>query len=489
MTTIQQALHIFRKDARHLRFELAATGVLLLILLFTSVQTWEGLQERGNVIPDSAGPLTMLLLTSWSLLIARVVQTEALPGDRHFWLTRPYNRASLVLSKAMFALAFVNLPLLIVHAALLWFDGLPVSSYLGGLLTNQVLLTVVLLLPVATVAALTRNLAQFVPVAIVVGMVLVAPVVDRRGYGDLEWIPSALGGLFTVAIAAFVLWRQYRTRRSLHTAALGAAATAVAIIVYSTFPQGAAFAVQSQLSKSPDGSFRLSLGQAPARSTEPGVPNRFRQLVALPMNVDGASPADLRIQSAEVTLKTLSGVRRRVHAQVEMANDQLRQVISLDRTFFDAAKDAPVQMEAVLYITQYGHAQTKDVPLDGTPVYIPGPGQCGVVASYSRRQFVCRSAFHNPQPFLSDDVEPRGYNNYDPLRDTWFTPRVRFLVAPISGRTYGFVDDTEHLAPAAPLGPASILVRDPIAYFRYVVSADNVRLGDYAIGAGGAGGQ
>ena len=60
MTTFQQALHIFRKDARHLRLEIAGVLLLLFILILTGVQTWEGLQEQGPY-SRSEGPLSVLL--------------------------------------------------------------------------------------------------------------------------------------------------------------------------------------------------------------------------------------------------------------------------------------------------------------------------------------------------------------------------------------------------------------------------------------------
>jgi hypothetical protein len=423
--------------------------------------------------------LTVLLLISWSLLIARVIQTEALPGDRHFWLTRPYNRASLVLSKVLFIVAFINLPLLVTQAAIVSMDGLPLSSNLAGLLGNQLLLSVVLLLPVAAIAALTRNLAQFLPAVVLVGAVMATPIAARRGYGDLEWVPSVLGGILTIAIGGFILWRQYRLRRSVNTALLGVAATAVGIIVYAAFPQSAAFAVQSQLKGSPDGPFALSLGQPLPRTEGAAVANRYRQLVALPIVVAGASPVDLRIQSVELTFRTLSGVRRRVRAQVDVVDGQLRHLVSLDRTFFDAAKDSPVHLEAEWYLTQYGNARSAEVPLDGTPVYISGPGQCGVVAGYTQRRFVCRSAFRGPQPFQSDQVVP--WERYDPLRDTNVPSRIQSLVYPVLSRSYRFVDDADRLAPAAPLRPTSLLVRDPVAFFRHTMDAPNVRLADFAV--------
>jgi hypothetical protein len=482
MTTIQQALHIFRKDAQHLRFELAATGLLLVFLLLTGVKTWEALQEGGGRTPIPMAPLAMLLVISWSMLIARVIQTEALPGDRHFWLTRPYSRASLVLSKALFIVAFINLPLLITQAAIVLLDGLPLSSNLGGLFGNQLLLTVVVLLPVAAIAALTRNLAQFLPATVVVVGAIGAAILGRRGYGDLEWVPSVLGSVLAIAVAGFILWRQYRLRRSAHTAVMGVAATAVCLLLYTAFPKGAAFAVQSQLKGSPGSGFALSLGQPLPRSQDPVVPNRYRQLVALPIVVQGANPVDLRIQSAELTFKTLSGVQRRTNAHVEIDKEQLRYLVSLDRTFFDAAKDSPVHLKAELYLTQYGNSRSAEVPLDGTPVYVSGLGQCGVIAAYNRRQFVCRSAFRNPKPFQSEQVIP--WQGYDPLRDTWYGPQLPFLVHPISYRSYEFVK-ADPVAPASPLQPTSLLIRDPIAYFRYTMDAANVRLGDYAIDPNG----
>lgn len=478
MTTIQQAVHIFRKDARHLRYELAASGLLLVVLILTGVQSWESLQDSGVARTARPGPLLMLILISWSLLIARVIQTEALPGDRHFWLTRPYNRASLVLAKLLFILAFINLPLLVTQAAIVAMDGLPLSQNLGGLFGNQLLLSVVVLLPVAAIAALTRNLAQFLPATLLVGAALAASIQARRGFGDLEWIPSVLGSVLILAIAGGILWRQYRLRRSVHTAVLGVAATTAAIFVYAAFPQSAAFAIQSRLNGAPDGAFALSLGMPGPRPEDPQVPNRYRQLVAFPIVVDGANPADLRIQSAELTFTTLSGARRRTYAQAELADGQLRYVVGVDRTFFEAAKDSPLTLKAEVTLTQYGNARTAEVPLDGTPVYVSGLGQCGVVAGYSWRRFVCRSAFRNPLPFQSDRVAP--WEGYDPLRDTWFGPRLPFLVHPVSYRSYEFIEE-DQLAPVSPLRPTSLLVRDPIAYFRHTMDATHVRLGDFAI--------
>ena len=54
MTTFQQALHIFRKDVRHLRFEIAGILLLLIVLVLSGVQTWEGLKRGAGRKPPTA---------------------------------------------------------------------------------------------------------------------------------------------------------------------------------------------------------------------------------------------------------------------------------------------------------------------------------------------------------------------------------------------------------------------------------------------------
>ncbi len=480
MTTFQQAVHIFRKDMRHLRFEIAGILLLLIILVLTGVQTWEGLQARGGPESDSEGPLAVLLPVAWSLLIARAIQTEALPGDRHFWLTRPYSRTGLLLSKAMLIVAFINLPLFVAQAAIISLDGLPLLSNFGGLLWNQVLVSVLLLLPVAAMAALTRNLAQFLPVVVLMGALLAGPVAGHNSMGDLEWIRSSLGLLMAAAIGVIVLQRQYRLRRSANTSFLALGATFAGMIVYLAFPHSLAFAIQSRVIGSRDGQFAMHLDQTGKRTKDLKAANRYQQIVALPIAVSGADPRDLRVDSSEITFKTLSGITRESRARVNLVDQHLLHTVSLDRHFFDAAKDSPVNVRAEMYLTQFGKARSVDVPLDGTPVYLSGPGQCGVVAEYDRRRFVCRAAFQPPRRFHSDLVtRERGYRRWS----DYYSPLPSLpTLNPVIWATYELAGEApDELAPAVPERPAMLVVREPMAYFRYTMDAPNVRLGDFAI--------
>lgn len=476
MTTIEQALHIFRKDARHLRWELAANLFMLLVLVLSGMQSWEALQERGGPDHGSEGPLAAVLAISWSLLIARSIQTEALPGDRHFWLTRPYSRIGLLLGKALFVLTFINLPFLVAQAAIVALDGLPLWSNLGGLLWNQLLLTVILLSPMAAIASLTRNLAQFVPAAMLTTGLLAPPVLEHRSFGDLEWIRSSFGFCIVLLITTMLLWRQYRFRRSWNATILGLGATFLGVILYLSFPRSLAFAVQTRVVGSRDGQFALRLAAPPTRQPETKTPNRYQQILELPITVSGASARDVHLSDARITFKTLSGITRHTGAHTEMKLQQFWQKVSLDRTFFDAAKASPVNVKAEYFVVQFGTSFSASVPMDGTPVQIPGLGQCGVVAGYDHRQFVCRSAFRRPRPFLSDRIE----GDPDDSRYSPFPSELR--IYPVVSRSYEWArDHKETLAPEKPESPATILVRNPVAYFRYALEAPNVRLADFAI--------
>lgn len=477
MTTLQQALHIFRKDARHLRLEIGGALLLILVLILSGIQTWEELQERGGPTFGDDTPLTVLLPLVWGLLIARSIQSEALPGDRHFWLTRPYSRPGLVLGKLLFIAAFVNVPLLIGQAVIVLADGLPLA--LDGLLWNQVLITVVFVLPVAAIATLTRNLAQFLPVA-ALSVLLMVVLIEESYRPDSAWIRLSLGLALLTAVGCFVVWRQYRLRRSVNTALLAFGAGLASLILSASFPDQAVFAIQSGLIGAPEKQFALKLGPPEARTATKGptkTPNRFRQTVKLPIIVEGTAPRNLMVQGWNLSFKTLSGVTRRGETKIDFSPTGLLQFATIDREFYEAAKNAPVTLRVEYSLTQFGDAGSGEVPLDGTPVIIPGLGQCGAAVRWDHREFFCRAAFRRPGMFASDRVHTigGGMQAFSPFH-------LRTTLHPVIAQGYEFSEGlAKDLAPAAPEQPATLTVRERVAYFRYTLDAPNVRLADYAV--------
>jgi hypothetical protein len=147
---MRQTLHIFKKDVRSLLYEIGAT--LGLVALF--------------IINGRAGPIngleTVLLPIAWWVLVIRVIHEERIPGDRQFWLTRPYAWNTLLAAKALFILVFVNLPMLVADMVIVQANGFKFSEHIAGLAWSQVLLTGVWALPIAALAAVTTGLVQIV---------------------------------------------------------------------------------------------------------------------------------------------------------------------------------------------------------------------------------------------------------------------------------------------------------------------------------------
>src|SRR5208337_3681267 len=111
---MRQAWHIFLKDVRRLRYE------LIVILAMTAAYAWlQGhwsplYSAQNGRVNLTAGLLRGFLLPmAWWYLASLAVYGEPLPGDRQFWVTRPYRWTSLLGAKLLFIVAFVSFPLLL----------------------------------------------------------------------------------------------------------------------------------------------------------------------------------------------------------------------------------------------------------------------------------------------------------------------------------------------------------------------------------------
>src|SRR5271165_6733003 len=154
-----QILAIFVKDARHLWPHI--TGFLVLMLLAALLDPTYTVQDPSVYMLLS----TLLPLASCALIVT-VIHEEKLPGDRQYWLTRPISWKHLLAAKTLFVIAFINLPLLLSHVAVWLALGVPPVEHLPALLWKQVFFTVFYVLPVAVLAAITRNIGQVILAAL-----------------------------------------------------------------------------------------------------------------------------------------------------------------------------------------------------------------------------------------------------------------------------------------------------------------------------------
>jgi len=188
---MNQVLHIFRKDVRRHWLEIIVSLLLLVGFGWKMPILWSPDPNFGDAQISRwlFALLGFCVCFSWWFLIVRVIHGESLVGDRQFWLTRPYQRRWLMAAKVLFIIAFVNVPVLIFDVALLAQVGFSPWQHVPAILQGQLLLTVFLVLPVATISAVTESPAQFL-------LIFFGVVAYKTGesWGVSEIPSSSVGG-------------------------------------------------------------------------------------------------------------------------------------------------------------------------------------------------------------------------------------------------------------------------------------------------------
>ena len=198
---MRQAWHIFLKDVRRLRYE------LIVILVFTAAYAWlQGhwsplSSARNGRVNQTAGMLRGFLLPmAWWYLASLAVYGEPLPGNRQFWVTRPYRWTSLLGAKLLFIVAFVSFPLLLADCFILTLQGFHPWASPVGLLWHEVALFAVIFLPMMAVACITTSFARVVLVGLGTTVIiavcffgpLLSSVVDQLGLNGVGF--AVVGG-------------------------------------------------------------------------------------------------------------------------------------------------------------------------------------------------------------------------------------------------------------------------------------------------------
>ena len=130
---IREAVLVFKKDVRRFRFLLC--GYLGLMAIFAWM---EAASPRRLELHQAASFCEILLLLAGCYLAVLAVHQEAVPGDTQYWLTRPISWQSLLLAKAIFVVAFFQLPVLASNLGALLANGLSPFAYAAPLLAITV---------------------------------------------------------------------------------------------------------------------------------------------------------------------------------------------------------------------------------------------------------------------------------------------------------------------------------------------------------------
>lgn len=477
---MHQALHIFKKDVRYLRREI--TLVVLIAVLLAALHS-----------PDYVRVIEFALVGAMAFLIGRLVLAEAIPGDRQFWITRPYRWQSLLGAKLLFIAAFVNLPVFLAHIFILLLEGFPLLSNVPGLLWSQVLLFAFLALPVAALAALSSGMAAFIFAQLIVAaagyglweMVLVTKIVRLGDAGGAGWVRDSIAFVAISIIALAVLLLQYIRRRTIFSRGFALASVALGALAYAAMPFPMAFALQTHVSKQAalGSSMRIALDgssgwQYWSHPVGPGI------LLHLPILIQGipegtevqADALRFTLQSPDHRVARLdpldcSGLRR---ATLSASNAMIYAECLIDPAFYKQERGQPLNLRASFYFTLFGNARTQTVPLTDQPTNALDGLQCYTNVVKAEWDVYCRAAFRWPDRLVYAKLGHTDANSF--AQFVSYSPFPASLnIDPIETRWASAYAS----GPPPTVRDVTILVEEPLGHLERDFEARDVRLNQF----------
>jgi hypothetical protein len=476
---MRQTLHIFRKDVRYLRNEIA------LVLLMTAA--FAILHIPGLHLENNWWLVELALVATAAFLIGRLILAEPMPGDRQFWITRPYRWRSLLAAKLLFIAAFFNLPLLLAHLVIVTLDRFPLASSLPGLVWEQVLLFAFASLPFAALASLNSAMPAFIFAQLIV-LAVIASLWEARTastfmLGGVDWVRDSVAALALVAVAIPVLVVQYRSRRTIFSRWFAIAGTALAALLFAALPWPLALAVQSHLSKEPAIAHSIHAVLA-SQPTESILERSNGKLVmTLRVALEGV-PQDARIEPDAFALSLRSadgnsenfGLSDCPEVRRETVRPQQSTIVAVcpaDSPFFQVERGKRVAVRGSLYLTLFGNERSQTIPLTNQPVNALDGLQCYTGVAGAEWDVYCRSAFRWPARLIFAKLGHTNANSFAQVVS--YSPFPASLdIEPVETRwASGFA------ASKAPIvRDVTIITEEPLAHFRRDFTG-GLRLYDY----------
>jgi len=488
---MRQALHILRKDVRHLWKELFAALLLIAAFCFVGARRALWLDVPGTERTAAWTLVTLLLPLSWWILIARLIHEEALPGNSQFWITRPYDRKSLLGAKLLFIFVFINLPMLIADVIILHAYGLPVAAEWPGLLWAQVLLTVIFLLPILILSAVTTGFVQLliailVPCLAVLLVTIVGPdlvLALPSGYG---WINSYVAFVLIAVAAAVVLIWQYRRLGTALARSFVVVAGILILFGAVFFPWPVAFRIQSWLSKQrlDPSAVQVSLDSKNSWLNRAAVQGDGDVLIELPVAItDLPAGMSAKAEGFSLELRAPDGTARLVNQMplnyLSEVNQQFSVKAIVDGAFYRTFKDEPLALRAKVYLTLFGNRQVARIPFGNRLAPVPRVGVCAASQVRDGHSYfvVCNSPFRRPPVMVSFSFVEFTDNT---LQNVWTALQTS------AGISYSPLPATPGLDPVSqeftlsaipvPMSGAVVETQEPLAHIERTFQIANLRL-------------
>jgi len=409
-----QILHIFQKDVRHHWLEIAVSVAVIVAYAWNAV--------TRPMVEYAPGPHTFLsrvlpplVPIAWAFLIVRVLQGECMVGDRQFWVTRPYDWKKLLAAKLLFVFLFVNAPLFGIQVFMLLKAGFPPSRYVIGLLWLQLMWTLILILPAATLASITASIGQATLVVLgallyIIGGAALDSVMPNAGVAPDSILDSLQIAMLISAGVAVVFW-QYSRRRTAQSRLLllGLAAT-IPIFIFATPYQTLIDHAYRQAAAAQEPPARLAFDFTKPRSRGRGYPEKNKVHVRLPLLVSGVTSGSMvQVNGTRVSIQAPDGrqwssgwhaagpvlLADRPHSQEDL---------TIDQSFFEQVKSVPVKVHISFALTLFEGKEARRIVAEASQFSVPGNGRCWLASRWSN-ELLCSFPLRKPFLLLSGSAE------------------------------------------------------------------------------------
>jgi hypothetical protein len=506
---MKQALHIFLKDARRC-WPFSAVVLAITAALAYIEPRWVPMQFPGTYNPDQAVPVLDLLLgMAWWFTIAHLVHGEGLVGDRQFWVTRPYSWSSLFLSKVLFCATFLSTPLLVHDVLVLSAEGFAPAQMVSGLLWRHCCVAEIMMLPPFVLAALTKNMRQFVLAAL--GVIVALFTFSSIDYEELlrslldAGQPRAMALVkersFEILcvpgeVVLLLLWLYARRRAEpARAVAIGAL---VSCFAWSAWTSRAIPPSVWEKPMAADTRYpQITVAFDPVRGRVDGPPGGAPDKVEMqiPIELRGGNRELLAMQLAALDLQSEHGEHlaavRDYPPQAIRSRDADWIQLFLDQKLFDLFNQGHVILRAMFGITVYAETTRIQWPASGDWRTVAGLGKVRIIEDpLSTPALWSRSPLTSPAQRIlcSLHIPPDPGSFSTSFRAEW-APRYPLVsdylhISPVVVFAALFEEYYPHF-PRTPLpadATAELILERPVALVRRDLMIENIRLQDYVVG-------
>ena len=415
-----QPIHIFQKDVRHLWPETLITLLLFVAFAWSVPYEWHT-SAYSRLVPVLAGLLHVLMPIAWLVVIARLIQDESLVGDRQFWTSRPYHWASLLGAKLLYIAVFIYLPFFLMQVYLLKHAGLYPSTVIPALLYNLLLLTVVLIIPIMAIAAVTSTFPR-VLLSVIGAIVYLLVLIGIFVYAFFQRMPPPhfedLVFALIVLLPAAALIYQYATRKTTISRILLLAAPVVILLllavtpattlIHHSYPVAAAnqptltFAPRPESVPTRQGALRTLQGSVllPLHFTVQGVDEQSTYAIK-------GVAASFASAGEKWASPYINGLGSAITASPEGTNA----VVAMPQAIFNKVHNTPVDLHLSIVADHLKADPPSTWKSSQSPFSVPGKGVCFYPSADSddpNGDAVCRFPFHAPEIlFATAEVAPQ----------------------------------------------------------------------------------